>query len=624
MKKILVFLLTAIFVFPQAGKDLKYLLWERETEFRKSGASFSNVHQIINILSRKGARKFSVLSFIYDPATTGLKILYVKLRKKSGKEISLDLSRAKDLPMPAGIIFWNRRHKVIEAKGISPGDILDIKYRTWGFRIAYLENSQEEKEIVPPLRGHFYEIVYLSSRYPIKLMRYKLWGPSDVQLSYEVFNGTLRVSKMIKDNIAYFTWEKKDIKPFKYEPMMPSFSDVAEKIIVTSLHQWKVKSKWFFNISEPSLKPDKNIRELVQELLKGTKDNEKKIFILTHWVAQNIRYLGLWLGPNEGYTPNPAPFTLRARAGVCKDKAALLVSMLRMAGFPAFQVMTEAGSRVENIVADQFNHSVTAIKLNSKKRKFRLLDPTWAPQSRELWSSREQLQYYLVGTPEGEKLMETPPFPAEKNYLRVRLKGKISGNVLSGEILINTDNHYGTLFRRKINISPLSMRNSIFYRLVNDISPFSRINGIKKENTFNFSKPFMAKIKFRIPYYLRGNLMFSPLSSFPPRIFNEFLKVSPAERKNPIRLANTRKIIMEEKISLPKGLYVVRLPKNIKANCKEASFKANFWKKGRTIGAKYVFMNNSKIIKDIKGFKNVIKALRNAQVSLYILNTGGK
>ena len=625
MRKILTFVFLVIMGFSQGinGKsDFKYLLWEKKTEFRKSGASFSTFHEVVKINTIKGARRFSVLSFSYDPATTGIKILHIKVIKKNGKQILINTKAVKDLPMPAGLIFWGQRHKVVEVKGLSPGDILDFKYRTWGFRIAYLDGSDEEKEIVPPLKGHFYDIVYFSSSYPVEIKRYILWGPVDVPLSFEVFNGNVKISKRIKGKFAYYTWEKRNIKPFKRHPFSPSFSDIAEKLIVTSLHDWRIKSRWFFKVSEPSLRPDENVRKLVHRLIKKAKNEEEKIFLLTHWVAQNVRYLGLRLGPEEGYTPHPAPYTLWTRGGVCKDKAALLTSMLRVAGLPAFQVMTEAGSRVENIVADQFNHSVTAIKTN---KGYRLLDATWAPQSRELWSSREQLQDYLVGTPEGETLMRTPPFPAEKNYLIIKLKGRIVGNTLIGNLFVSADNHYDTSFRRRINTRPKEKRNTVFYSLIGDISPFAKIKSLKRSDTFDFKRPFSANIRFEAPNYYNGKILFPSLSSFPPSVFNEFLRVKISEgRTIPIRLSNNRRIIMEEEITLPNSVKIISTPKNMYEKSEDAVLEVKYFTSGRKIRVKYKLVIKNKLIKDIKGFNRILEALKKAQNNFYIVKGGIK
>ena len=98
----------------------------------------------------------------------------------------------------------------------------------------------------------------------------------------------------------------------------------------------------------------------------------------------------------------------------------MLITMLRAAGFESYAAMTMAGSRIDYIPADQFNHSVTVVKL--RNGNYKILDPTWVPFLRELWSSAEQQQNYLMGLPEGADLMETPISAPDNHFFRI--KGK--------------------------------------------------------------------------------------------------------------------------------------------------------------------------------------------------------
>jgi transglutaminase-like putative cysteine protease len=66
------------------------------------------------------------------------------------------------------------------------------------------------------------------------------------------------------------------------------------------------------------------------------------------------------------------------RCGVCKDKAGMLITLLRAAGFEAYPAMTMAGSRIDYIPADQFNHCVTVVK-SRRDGKYHLLDPPGCP-----------------------------------------------------------------------------------------------------------------------------------------------------------------------------------------------------------------------------------------------------
>lgn len=68
----------------------------------------------------------------------------------------------------------------------------------------------------------------------------------------------------------------------------------------------------------------------------------ERIAVLTHWVADNIRYAGITMGEGEGFTLHNTKMNYTDRCGVCKDIAGTLISFLRMAGFEAYPAMTMA------------------------------------------------------------------------------------------------------------------------------------------------------------------------------------------------------------------------------------------------------------------------------------------
>ena len=132
----------------------------------------------------------------------------------------------------------------------------------------------------------------------------------------------------------------------------------------------------------------------------------EKIAVLTHWrPITSVTPESRWV-KREGFTLHNLKMNYTDRCGVCKDIAGTLIAFLRMAGFEAYPAMTMAGSRVESIPADHFNHCVAVVKLASGT--YMPLDPTWVPFCRELWSSAEQQQNYLPGVPEGSDLRLTP------------------------------------------------------------------------------------------------------------------------------------------------------------------------------------------------------------------------
>ena len=69
----------------------------------------------------------------------------------------------------------------------------------------------------------------------------------------------------------------------------------------------------------------------------------EKIAVLTHWVADNIRYAGITMGEGEGFTLHNTKMNYTDRCGVCKDIAGTLISFLRMAGFEVLSGHDDGG-----------------------------------------------------------------------------------------------------------------------------------------------------------------------------------------------------------------------------------------------------------------------------------------
>ena len=125
-----------------------------------------------------------------------------------------------------------------------------------------------------------------------------------------------------------------------------------------------------------------------------------------------------------GYEPHDVCITFDNRYGVCRDKAALLVTMLREAGVSAYPVLIHAGIKKDEEVAQPyFNHAIVAAE--SKVGDFILMDPT-DENTTELLPAYLSNKSFLVAHPEGRSLETSPIVPASENMLQIRTTGTLS------------------------------------------------------------------------------------------------------------------------------------------------------------------------------------------------------
>jgi len=612
------------------GKPAVYAYDRTDVTVEESGLSHVVHKVLIKVLDGEGAKKFSALRFDYDPTSS-----LVEIRKVSvfhdGKEIPLDMNALADLPQPQFMIYWGPRMKLCDLPRLEPGD--GIYYETYmkGFQIAYLEKDGDDK-YTPPMRGTFYDQVIFGDELPMKEKSYTLHLPKDKPLNSEIYYGEVLAKSAFDDASVTYTWWKKDIPALEEEPRMVEWRDATTKLVLATVKDWPEKSRWFFHINDPQFDSNDEIKAKVREIIRPCADDECKIDALLHWTANNIRYSGVSMGKGEGYTLHTGIMDMHDRCGVCKDIAGTLVTLLRAAGFTAYPAMTYAGARVEQVPADQFNHCVVALK--QKDGTYRMLDPTWCPFTMETWSSAEQNQNYVIGSPEGEQLMEIPTVPPEKNLVSITVEDALdAGGELKGTMTV-----YGQGFSDAgmrwmfVNDAMRNWQPSV-ERWITGIAPQARLGPWTISDMLDLKKPLTLTMHFTIPAYawtLDNGLVFTP-ASFKAMTDNRRLAefaaaVKSDKRKYDIFLRTTRDIRIEETLTLPPGYAMGTLPEKstIRETAGSYTFAAS-QEKGK-LKLSQEFIVAEKIIPAVQyaGFKKAADALLDKSDVFLTLRKEGK
>ena len=588
-------------------------------DVKESGLSYVTTHTLTKVLNYKGALELSVVKFGYDPLSAYADIKKVVIYRKEGTIQELDMTKVMDYPAPARAIYWGAREKMIEVGRLDPGDAVEVIEFKKGFTYALLAGEEDDSKYIPPMKGHFYDIVEFWSGNPVKSRVYQITVPKNKPLQYEIYNGDIQSSIWFSGEKMKYTFSKKEIIPFKSESRMVALSDVAPKLLLSTSPDWYAKSKWFFKVNEDfgSFEYTPEIKAKVDEILKGAKDEMDSISRLTHWCADEIRYSGISMGCGEGYTLHKGSMTFSDRCGVCKDKAGMLITMLRAAGFKSYPAMTMAGSRIDYIPADQFNHSVTVVKL--KDGKYHLLDPTWVPFLRELWSSAEQQQQYLMGVPEGADLATTPLSPPENHFLKIAGKSELSKDgTLKGTLTVTSEGQTDASVRAGFfrNSNKTQWYQNVEKELLK-ISPLAEVSKIEFGDPFNYKAgPITITIDYRIPEYVdiyKDKAIFTPVvaagvfRSLQPHLSFE---TSAKERKYPFRDRCSRLVELTETITLPDGFTLYSTPDTKKIPGNICSYDGGYTINGNQLilNEKAVFGKRIYDAKDWPQFRDAVNA----------------
>ncbi len=621
---------------PYEGADRLVLFDRTEVEVEASGLSHVYSHRFIKVLEFEGARAMRALRFDYDPASNVIEIQAVRVHRADSTFGDVHPGDAVDVTAPASGIYWGARMLVLALPPLEPGDGVEIITHKKGFEIAYLDEatsglsgsvtaSDDEERYIPPMRGHFYDVVMFQGDLPMLEKRYTVHIPKDKPLQYSVYNGEVMSSlRFGEDQLVYSFW-KEDVPGVDDEARMPDLTDVVPKVVMATVPDWPEKSRWFFEANDWVFATNPQIDAMVGEITAGLRTDDEKIAALLHWVAQNIRYSGLNMGEGEGYTIHPGEMTFRDRCGVCKDIAGMLVTMLRAAGYETYAAMTMAGARVEEIPADQFNHCVVALR--QEDGEYLMLDPTWAPWNRPTWSRWEGEQHYVIGSPEGEDLCAIRPFDPEENLMVIESDARI---LADGTL-------EGTFKMRGKGISDGRIRGVAAYRpkrdvraylegWLADISERAELVDFSLSDHRDFTRDATMSLTYRIPHFAEmweGDLVFrSPvllLVAENSGLVRLLGVPDDEERDYPVFMWAAQRVEIEESLRLPRE-YEVEEPEAwaMDENLASASFAWEPKQHVLNLNAEVSLDRRVVPVEDYAGVRDVAKEFKDkAKVELY-------
>ena len=579
------------------GADYVVVLEHAVNKVKPSGVTYVDGYRLIKILTPEGSRDHGVLNWHYDPQSQHLEILEVNVIR-DGERIPVDVEGVHDLPAPQAAIYWRDRVKTLQLPRLQVNDGIEVVTFSKGFTYALLAASDQaeppdDDKYIPPMPGEYFDIVRFQGDAPIVEKRYELVLPADKRLHSEIYNGGLYSSTTYDDETTTYSWWCLDMPARVHEPRQPAADDIVPKAVMATAESWEAKSRWFFDVNRDQFQVTPAIQAKVDEILGDqglTKaSDEAKAKALVHWVAQNIRYSGQTMGEGEGFTLHPGDMIFEQRSGVCKDIAGMLITMMRGAGLDSYAAMTMAGSRIDEIPADQFNHCVTALKMEDGS--FVMYDPTWVPYNNDIWSKSETEQHFLIGTPEGETLSRIAYSPPDESPLTVRHQAELKDDgTLSGTLRFEGVGASDSRLRRLVNGSRKKEMAGSAARLLSRISP--RVEGVKVSHrgTADFSGDMWIEIEYTIPRFAAaqaGTREFtSPALALVTSHGNLFAAASADwgdERETDLLLWYTQLVDVEEKIRLPKGWKLTETPEADPVDETYASFSGTAEQDGRDL-----------------------------------------
>ena len=554
-----------------------------------TGKSRYTSHQVVKILTDRGRQQYDDIAIPYNPMAQYITINIARTILPDGSVVE-PLDEAYNDVTPPGLLSYNlysdAMWKVISMPALEPG--VCIEYQ------VTLEDTGAQ--MVGNETWFWGDFSFQSTDVTLQ-SNYALRVPSDVDFRWKAVNCELNPKVRHEEEASTYTWSYGEMPGIVEEVGMPAAKDITPRLSYSSVKSWHAIYEWYKDLAKDRYAADEAIEETVRAITANLAAPSDKIRALYHFVASQIRYVGIELGQGA-YQPSPASQVFQMRYGDCKDKTTLLISMLNLVGIKAFPVLLNP-SPYENVDIEmpslgQFSHVITEVPRDDGT--FLWLDATSEVCSfGNLPASDQGRKGFVIGEARGE-FVDIPVYPPESNRLIVDLRITLNeSGGLHGKMCVDTSGQYNLETRSQYKpVHPAEWKDT-FAAELNSQFPGVEINRATISDLTDLTSPVHVEIDFVVEKYVKrinGNLLL-PLPSDEFTDYAQFFAAS--ERKYPLEFSYPFQMEKTVRITLPEG-WKVSLPDDLQAAHNFASVDRRYKSEGNEIRYKLQFTLKNPII----------------------------
>lgn len=395
------------------SSDANVVLFDDDESFSfdEAGRLTHVGHYVYKILTAKGAEAWDSLSVGWDPWHEMRPVIRARVIEQDYTEHNLDPSAITEEPARGG-----------DYKTYSDGKRLraPLPAITMG---AVVEEEYLERETEPFFApGRVGRSFFGHAQAPVTHTIAVFDAPASLPLHIETrLLPAVQPAQVEANGRVTITYDIGALEAIDArDPNLPPDEFVFPEIDYSTGASWQSVAAEYSKIVDSRAKADA-VQSIVDGLVAGKTTQPEKEAAILNYVDSEVRYTGIEFG-EAAIVPHEPEETLRLKYGDCKDKATLVVAMLRAAGIPSYVALLNAGSRLDvpaNLPGmGLFDHAIVYVPQSGNGKSTGLwIDATDQYARLGQLPIADQGRHALIARPESTALTVTPASTSRDNVL---------------------------------------------------------------------------------------------------------------------------------------------------------------------------------------------------------------
>lgn len=341
--------------------DSRWLLVDEQV---RAGAGEQEVfhHHATQVITTTGVNDVSQILVELDPSYQHVLIHGIWIHREGARIDALDPSALQVIQRETDLerrIYDGSIEILAVLPDVRVGDVVEWSWTVRGTN--------------PAMQGQYVDVWLLGYQTRVARHGLRLLWMGERALNLFHRNTDLRPNPRPMDGGTEYRWEQNPSPAVEDEDERPSWSSPYPVVYITTYESWGEVASWARKHYRPRIREEADMPAALQQKIELWRREESaagRVEAALRFVQDEVRYLGIEVGEG-GYIPHDSGLVFERRFGDCKDKAVLLVSILRALGVEAHPALVDTDWRraVTELPPTPyaFDHVITLARIDGRE-----------------------------------------------------------------------------------------------------------------------------------------------------------------------------------------------------------------------------------------------------------------